>query len=344
MKAKIISTGGYYPQYKINNQDLVDTFGIDEWLLEQLGIKHRYWATNPETLFLEETQADMLEKASKIALENGKTQAEDIDLLIVSSTVSDYTLPTTATILQEKLKINDCNAIEIHSGCVGAIQALDFALSQILTGKIKKALVSTSNLMSTYWSRDIQNQDVESIDDQLNIAMFSDSASAVVVEASNENGIECVFAGSNGADIPKGIFLEMGGAVYPGSYSNIQEGLHKWKQKTKLIRKHGSNLSKIALEKIQKLTNSKPEEIDFFIFPQANPSLLESDMDRLKNVGFPTDRVISIVHEQGNSATASLFHVLDKLYTDQKLSNGTRVAIIGGEASKWLYGGVLLKW
>lgn len=344
MNTKIVSVGEYYPEYCITNEMLSKKFNIDLWLLEQLGIEKRYWASNPDSLVTEETQNEMMKKASNVALKRAGMEPNEIDLLIVASTIPDYSLPTTATLLQEQLNIKDCNAIEIHCGCVGAIQALDIATSQIATGKSKKALIATSNLMSSYWTRDIKNNDVFNIDDQLNIAMFSDSASAIIVEKSDEFGIECVFSGSNGSNIPKGIFLDMGGAVYPGSLENISNGLHKWKQKAKLITKHGSNLSKIALEKIMSLNNITSEEIDYYIFPQANPSLLNADVAKLDNMKFPVDRIVSIVQENGNSATASLFHVLEKLYTEDKLHDGTRIAMIGGEASKWLYGGVLITW
>ena len=344
MNAKIIGVGSYFPETKVSNDTLVENFGIDSWLLKELGIKKRFWACDINSYELKETQHEMMSKAINMALKKAKISPDDIDLLITTSTIPDYSLPTTATLVQEKLGIKKCNAIEIHCGCVGVLQAIDIANCYIKCGKAKRAIIAASNLMSTYWLRDWKNNAVEEISEQLNMAMFSDSASAIVVEESEENGILCSFAESIGTGIEKGIYLEFGGAVYPGNKEDFEENRHKWHQTPRLIKKYGSYLSKKAIEDLHEKTKVDINELKWIIFPQANPSLLFSDIKELKDKGFPIEKIKFNVNEMGNSATASLFHVLYDLEVSNSLDRGDKIAIIGGEASKWMYGGVLIEW
>lgn len=344
MNAKVCGVGSYFPKTVVTNEMLREKFGIDPWILEELGIKKRFWSSNIENYKLVETQSQMLKKAIEAALLDADMCKEKIDLLIVTSTVSDYSLPTLATLVQEELNIEKCNAVEIHCGCVGALQGIDIANCYIKAGKAHNVVVAASNLMSTYWLRDWENGDIETTTDQLNMAMFSDSASAVVIKECDDNGILYSFAESIGNGIPKGIYLELGGAVYPGNKNDFEAKRHKWMQKPKLIKKYGSMLSKLAIEELAKQTQLKIDDLKYIIFPQANPSLLAKDIGELGEKGFPTNKIKFNVNKVGNSATASLFHVLNDLKLNDDLKYGDKIAIIGGEASKWMYGGVLIEW
>ncbi|MEY8352656.1 3-oxoacyl-[acyl-carrier-protein] synthase III C-terminal domain-containing protein [Lachnospiraceae bacterium 54-53] len=330
MNSKISGMGSYFPGTVVSNDLLAEKFEIDPWLLKELGVETRFWASDPEDYTLNETQSEMMAKAIEEALLDSKVRKEDIDLLITSSTVPDYTLPTTATLVQELLEIKKCNAMEIHCGCVGALQAIDIAYSYIKCGKAKTAVIAAGNLMSTYWLRDWKNKEIQGMADQLNMAMFSDSASAIVIEASEEEGILFSFSESIGCGIEKGIFLDMGGAVYPGDQSDFAENRHKWNQKPRLIKKHGSTLSKHAMEKLAEGTGMSIEDLKWIIFPQANPSLLMKDIEGLRSKGFPVEKIRYNVNTAGNSATASLFHVLYEIERNGELADGDKIAIIGG--------------
>ena len=189
MSSKISGIGSYFPGTAISNEVLTEKFEIDPWLLKELGVENRFWASDPNDYTLNETQSEMMAKAIEEATADSKIQKEEIDLLITTSTIPDYTLPTTATLVQELLGIKKCNALEIHCGCVGALQAIDIADCYIKCGKAKTVAVAASNLMSTYWLRDWKNKEIQGMADQLNMAMFSDSASAIIIKDSGEEGI-----------------------------------------------------------------------------------------------------------------------------------------------------------
>jgi 3-oxoacyl-[acyl-carrier-protein] synthase-3 len=81
-----------------------------------------------------------------------------------------------------------------------------------------------------------------------------------------------------------------------------------------------------------------PSDIDCFVFPQANASLLKEDTK-----GIPPERLVVTVEEVGNVISAGLLIALDGVVRSGRFSTGSRIALIGGEASKWLYGAALVR-
>ena len=73
-------------------------------------------------------------------------------MLFVSHT-TDYRLPATACVLQDKMGITkDCLAFDITLGCSGYLLGMGTAGSLLQNGTIKKALVMVGNTQSEYAS------------------------------------------------------------------------------------------------------------------------------------------------------------------------------------------------
>ena len=110
LKANIIGIGSAIPKQKITNQYFVD-LGLDtsdQWITERTGIKQRYYTTENES------SIDLAYKASLKAIKSANIEAKDIDLIIVATTTPDYlAFPSTACLLQEKLKTKHIMSFEI---------------------------------------------------------------------------------------------------------------------------------------------------------------------------------------------------------------------------------------
>ena len=128
MYSKIIGTGGYLPSKILTNKDLesiVDT--TEEWIFERTGIKQRHIADDIET------SSSMATQASLEAMKSANIKANDIDLIVLATTTPDQVFPSTACIVQNKLKIN-APAFDIQAACTGFIYALSIADNYIKTG------------------------------------------------------------------------------------------------------------------------------------------------------------------------------------------------------------------
>ena len=103
LNAVITGVGGYVPDYVLTNDEIskmVDT--NDEWIMGRIGIKERR-ILHEEGL----GTSYMARKAVKQLMQRTKTSPNDIDLVIVATTTPDYHFPSTASILCDKLGLNN---------------------------------------------------------------------------------------------------------------------------------------------------------------------------------------------------------------------------------------------
>jgi 3-oxoacyl-[acyl-carrier-protein] synthase-3 len=193
--SRIAGTGGYLPERVMHNKEfekLVET--SDEWIRERTGIKRRHVAADNETT------SDMGLAAAREAIDAADLSVSDIDLIIVATTTPDKVFPSTACIVQRRLKLHTIPAFDIHAACSGFIYALDVADRFIRTGGATHALVIGSETYSRIidWS------------DRGTCVLFGDGAGAIVLTAADEPGIMSTHIHSDGAfeealHVPAGI-------------------------------------------------------------------------------------------------------------------------------------------
>ncbi|MDP2959959.1 MAG: 3-oxoacyl-ACP synthase, partial [candidate division Zixibacteria bacterium] len=97
--AVITGTGSSVPERILTNADLekiVET--SDEWITTRTGIKERRIADK------DTAASDLSLQASRQAMEEAKVKSEEIDLIIIGTVTPDFLLPSTACIIQDKLK------------------------------------------------------------------------------------------------------------------------------------------------------------------------------------------------------------------------------------------------
>lgn len=114
INAVITGVGGYVPDYVLTNDEIskmVDT--TDEWIMGRIGIKERH-ILNEEGL----GTSYMARKAAKQLMQRTKSRPDDIDLVIVATTTSDYRFPSTASILCERLGLKNAFAFDMQAVCM----------------------------------------------------------------------------------------------------------------------------------------------------------------------------------------------------------------------------------
>lgn len=121
INAVITGVGGYVPDYILTNDEIsriVDT--TDEWIMGRIGIKERR-ILNEEGL----GTSYMARKAVKQLMQRTKSHPDDIDLVIVATTTPDYRLPSTASILCERVGLKNAFAFDMQAVCSCFLYALD---------------------------------------------------------------------------------------------------------------------------------------------------------------------------------------------------------------------------
>jgi 3-oxoacyl-[acyl-carrier-protein] synthase-3 len=225
INAVITGVGGYVPDYILTNDELsrmVDT--SDEWIRTRVGIRER-------RILKEEGlgASYMARKACKQLLKKTGVDPDTVEALIISTTTPDYPFPSTASIVVGKLGLKNAFAFDMSCACCGFIYALDMASSMIQSGRYKRVIVCSAEKMSSIvdWT------------DRQTCVLFGDGAGAVMVEASEEEGVglQDSMLLTDGKGLP---FLHMkaGGSVCPASHFTIDNRLHYVYQEGRTVFRH----------------------------------------------------------------------------------------------------------
>jgi 3-oxoacyl-[acyl-carrier-protein] synthase-3 len=342
----IAGSGTFLPGEPIGNDVVEELFGTpDHYISELLGMRTRYWATDPATFEPRYRNSEMAAAAAEQALAAAGLEPDQVELIVVNSSTPDYPIPPMSTLVQERLGVTECATVELRSGCVGAVTALAVATQFLQGGMFETALVITSDLPTAFAVVPLAEDRELSMADRMNGIMFGDGAGAVVLRRSDsERGrVARTVLNSIGVGRPAGMMLEVGGSAAPVTLAAVQEGRHVNRHDHRAVQRWGRELSVRALTDLCAAEGITPAEIDLFLFPQANPSMLAQDraaLDALEVV--PAERMLINVDSVGNTVSAGLLIGLDGILRGESARPGARVALIAGEASKWMYGAALI--
>lgn len=298
--SKIIGTGSYLPEKIVTNSDLekiLDT--SDEWIRERTGICERRIAHE------DETSGDMAEVAAQRAMKAAGVNPEEIGLLIVGTTTPDLVFPSTACLIQARLSLPDCGAMDVNAACSGFMYALSIADKYIRCGDVKKALVIGVDKLTAMidWN------------DRGTAVLFGDGAGAVVLEASDEAGILSthIHAAGRHSDL---LGVDVG--VSTGFKAEERGGVR--------IKMKGNEVFKVAVRTLgrivdETLAHNKMEkpELDWLIPHQANHRIISATA---KKLGMTMDQVVVTVDKHGNTSAASVPLALDEAVREGKVKRG----------------------
>jgi 3-oxoacyl-[acyl-carrier-protein] synthase-3 len=300
MYSRIAGTGRYLPERVLTNADLekmVDT--TDEWIRTRTGIERRHIAAE------DETTCDMAEQASREAMSAAGVSAADIDLVVVGTTTPDQIFPNVGCLLQARLGIHGCAAFSVEAACTGFIYALGIADKFIRTGSARTALVIGAETISRMvdWT------------DRSTCVLFGDGAGAVVLTASDEEGVISTHLHADGK------YKDL--LYFPSGVSKKAENFLSGKD-TLVMR--GNEVFKVAVSTLGRIVDETLEandldkhDIDWLIPHQANMRIINATARKLD---MPLDRVIVTVQEHGNTSTASVPMALDLAIRDGRIQRG----------------------
>ena len=175
LHSKFIGVGSYLPPKSYTNFDLekmMDT--TNEWIVQRSGIEERRWVDDEST-------SDLALEASKKALESANMSADELDMIILATLSPDHEFPGTACFLQQKLGVPGIPAIDIRQQCTGFIYGISTADAFIKSGQYKNILVVGAEVHSKGLDKTSKGRNVT--------VLFGDGAGAVVLQASEEQGI-----------------------------------------------------------------------------------------------------------------------------------------------------------
>ena len=101
------------------------------------------------------TTSDLCLSAAEQLIKDLEWEKKDIDAIIFVSQTTDFILPATACIIQDKLGLSkECYAEDIVLGCSGWVYGLSSLSSLMASGEIKKALLMAGDAKRRVESND----------------------------------------------------------------------------------------------------------------------------------------------------------------------------------------------
>lgn len=325
IRAEIIGTGSYVPETRLTNKDLegrIET--TDAWIVERTGIRERRIASK------DEAASDLALQAAGKALEAAQVAPEEIDLIVLATSTPDMFFPSTACIVQDKLKATRAAAFDLSAACSGFVYALAVGEQYIRSGTYQKVLVIGAEVMSRLinWT------------DRTTCVIFGDGAGAVLLSPSaTESGILSTHLHSDGSlwDL---ICVPGGGSAIPPSEKMLAERLNTVKMK-------GNETFKVAVRSLEEVAwealranDLLPSDIAFLIPHQANLRIIRAVADRLH---LPMERVVVNLDHYGNTSAASIPLALDEAVREGRIKKGEMLLFLAfGGGLTW--GASLMRW
>lgn len=331
MKAHIKGISYYLPHEVVTNEDLVKIF--PEWSVEKVaskvGVNKRHIADKNETA------GDLAEKAALKLFQEYNVSPTDIDFLMLCTQSSDYLLPSTACILQNKLGIpTSSGAFDYNLGCSGCIYGLALAKGLIMSGAAKNILLLTAETYNKYLHPS----------DKSNKSIFGDGAAACLISTDGFAEIgEFVFGtDGNGAE---NLIVRTGAArsrERTGFYETDDEGHTKYDD---YLYMNGGAIFNFTLETVPTLTNEvlsknnlTKEEINYYIFHQANKFMLNTIR---KVCVIPKEKFYINLEETGNTVSSTVLIGLKDCINKGLIKPNQNIMITGfGVGLSW--GGTIL--
>ena len=289
--AKIIGWGTSLPEKIVTNDDLSKTMDTsDEWIRERTGIERRHVGGSTASLSIE---------SGRKAIEMAGIDPLSIDALVLSTTTPDRTVPATSAAVQHGLGLR-CGAFDVNAACSGFVYALITSHGLIAMGMRRILVIGTDTLSRiTDWT------------DRNTAILFADGSGAAVIEATTGPGQLLGWDFDADGSLEDLLYAEIGGTLH-------MEGKEVFRRAVRIMVD--------SAEKSIKAAGLTTNEIDLVVPHQANIRIIEAACKRLD---IPMDKAAIVLHETGNTSSASIPLALFDAADNARIKTGYNVLLVG---------------
>ena len=321
---KIIGTGSYVPDTIVTNkylETIIDTNSA--WIFDNLGINERR--------IVSENQAtsDLAYQAGNNAINKAGLSVDDIDLIIVATATPDRLAPSTAAIVQDKLKAYNAVAFDISAVCSGFLYGMSVASQFIAAGVYDNVLLIGADTFSriTDWTR-------------RDAVFFGDGAGAAVISHGNVNEGFLAFRLYTDGRGKWNFTVPAGGSELPATVQTIKDGKHFFEMNGRAVYETGTKVLPKAIKQVLIDTGLSINEIDYLIPHQPSIKILQKTAEI---IGLPWEKVMTNMDKYANTSGGTIPILLDEVNNNGNLKRGDTI-LFASVGSGWTYGASILKW
>ena len=289
--AKFIGWGTALPEKVVTNEELSKTMDTtDEWIRERTGIERRHIGGTTASLSIE---------SGRKAIEMAGIDPLSIDALVLSTTTPDRTVPATSATVQNGLGLR-CGAFDVNAACSGFVYALVTGHGLIAMGMKRVLVIGTDTLSRiTDWT------------DRNTAILFADGSGAAVIEAVTGPGQLMGWDFDADGSLEELLYAEIGGTLH-------MDGKEVFRRAVRIMVD--------SAEKSLKASGLTANEIDLVVPHQANVRIIEAACKRLD---IPMSKTAIVLHETGNTSSASIPLALFDAVANSRVKSGDNVLLVG---------------
>jgi len=268
--------------------------------------------------------SDLCFAASEQLINEMGIDRNEIDVLIFVSQTPDFRMPATGIILQHRLNLpKSCLAFDINLGCSGFVVGLNLAYSLLQQDSIRKILLLNGETRTKVYS----------FKDRQTGFLFGDAGTACLVDKNEKYGQSWFMLDSDGA---KSDYI----SIHSGGYRNPstpESFIERERENGRIFSDEqgymdGAGVFEFvitevpkSIKKILQFAEQEKEQIDFFVFHQANKFMNEHLNRKLK---LEEQKVPFSLQKFGNTSSVSIpITIVSEL--NGKLSGANKVLISG---------------
>jgi len=283
---KITGTGSYLPEKIVTNSELAAKVKTtDVWIYENLGIKQRRVVTN-------EVTSDLASKAALNALASANISADEIDLIIVATSTPDRLAPSTACIVQDKIKAYNAVAFDLAAVCSGFLFAYSTAAQFISNNIYKNVLVIGADTFSkiTDWNR-------------RDCVFFGDGAGAVVLSKNNDNNGLLQFKLFSDGRGKLNFTIPGGGSENPICQTSLDDGLRYFQMDGTAVYNTATTVLPKAINAVLTDAGMQIKDVDLMVPHQPSVRILK---ETARKIGLPFEKVITNMENYANTSGGTI--------------------------------------
>jgi 3-oxoacyl-[acyl-carrier-protein] synthase-3 len=305
---------------------------------EQINLEHPEWSAdkiskktgiyNRHIAASNEFSSDLGFNAAVKLFDNNPDMKAKVDYLIFCTQSPDYMIPTTACILQDRLGLSkNIGAIDINMGCSGYIYGLSYAKGIINSEQAKTVLLITAE---TY-TKHIHSKDKK------NKTIFGDGATASIISSESlgdfNGAIEKFSFYTDGSGFDKLILKNKGNRFENAQSEDIYDEKGEFVKNDDNLFMDGRAVFEFTSFKVPPLiqsvltvNNINLEDIDLFIFHQANAFMMDFIRKRCK---IPKDKFFVFLQDCGNTVSSTIPIALKEAIDQDRVPKGSKVLLVG---------------
>jgi 3-oxoacyl-[acyl-carrier-protein] synthase-3 len=344
----------YLPERLVTNEALSAIF--TEWtpdaIYQKTGIRQRH-VVEPN-----ECASDLAVKAAEKLLAG--RDRNSFDFVLFCTQTPDFPLPTTACLLQQRLGLPQrCGALDFNLGCSGYIYGLALGKS-LLEARLAENLLL---LNADTYTRLLDPQD------RSTRPIFGDAGAATLLSRASNHRLHSFVFGTDGSGAEQlivragGLRLRATAPCGPGSADGARTALSastpepaaptdagkaaRAPLRPECLFMNGPEIFNFTLKVVPQLIKDilaraqlQPEQIDLFVFHQANAYMLEHLRRKLK---IPKERFELCLEDCGNTVSVTIPLALERALKAGRIRPGMKILLAGfGVGLSWA--GCILEW